>query len=305
MDDRITLLNGEKVLPLAIEGRIKQHHLVKEAVVFGIDREVPGLLLFRALGTEHLNDNEFLQEVWPLIDEANSRSEAFAQIGKDYVAIMAEDVDCPTTDKSSIKRGQIYRDFANIIDNVYHSISHHKAESLHLTLPQLQAWIMRCLAEMGHEIQDVNTDLFSAGIDSLKATQIRSRILRHIDLGGHESKCTPMLVYDTGTPAKLAYKLHQIRAGTQQLENEDELRLMEALIEENSSFGGRQSKEPKSPHSEQGIVVVCFLQYRQQRSLNSVDYRSANGYNDKNWTAHVLTIYRYSQGLLDRWVATF
>lgn len=35
MDDRVTLLNGEKVLPLPIEGRIRGHEFVKEAVVFG------------------------------------------------------------------------------------------------------------------------------------------------------------------------------------------------------------------------------------------------------------------------------
>jgi len=35
LDDRITLLNGEKVLPLPIEGRIRRHPLVKEAVIFG------------------------------------------------------------------------------------------------------------------------------------------------------------------------------------------------------------------------------------------------------------------------------
>ena len=41
-DDRVTLLNGEKVLPLPIEGRIVQDPLVREAVVFGMDRAVPG-----------------------------------------------------------------------------------------------------------------------------------------------------------------------------------------------------------------------------------------------------------------------
>ncbi len=35
LDDRITLLNGEKVLPLPIEGRIRRNPLVKEAVMFG------------------------------------------------------------------------------------------------------------------------------------------------------------------------------------------------------------------------------------------------------------------------------
>jgi acyl-coenzyme A synthetase/AMP-(fatty) acid ligase len=45
MDDRITLLNGEKVLPIVIEGRVRQHPLIKEAVAFGIDREIPGLFV--------------------------------------------------------------------------------------------------------------------------------------------------------------------------------------------------------------------------------------------------------------------
>jgi long-subunit acyl-CoA synthetase (AMP-forming) len=48
LDDRITLLNREKVLPLPIQGRIRQHALVKEAVMFGIDKPTPGLLLFRS-----------------------------------------------------------------------------------------------------------------------------------------------------------------------------------------------------------------------------------------------------------------
>lgn len=53
LDDRITLLNGEKVLPLAIEGRITQHKYVREAVVFGVDRSVPGLLLFKGANARY------------------------------------------------------------------------------------------------------------------------------------------------------------------------------------------------------------------------------------------------------------
>ena len=34
LDDRVTLINGEKVLPLPIEGRIRKADLVKEAAVF-------------------------------------------------------------------------------------------------------------------------------------------------------------------------------------------------------------------------------------------------------------------------------
>ena len=48
IDDRVTLLNGEKVLPLPIEGRLREDPLIREAVVVGVDKSVPGLLVFRA-----------------------------------------------------------------------------------------------------------------------------------------------------------------------------------------------------------------------------------------------------------------
>lgn len=106
-DDRVTLLNGEKVLPLPIEGAIVQHPLVKEAVVFGVDRPVPGLLLFKSLEAGDMGDEEVLEKVWPTIEEANSRSEAFSQIGKDMVIVLDEQVPIPSTDKSTFKRAQV------------------------------------------------------------------------------------------------------------------------------------------------------------------------------------------------------
>ena len=48
LDDRLTLVNGEKVLPLPIEGSIKQSPLVQEAVVIGVGKSAPGLLIFRS-----------------------------------------------------------------------------------------------------------------------------------------------------------------------------------------------------------------------------------------------------------------
>ncbi|KAJ6126046.1 hypothetical protein N7471_010539 [Penicillium samsonianum] len=44
LDDCVTLANREKVLPLSIEGYIKQHPLVHEAVVVGVGKATPGLL---------------------------------------------------------------------------------------------------------------------------------------------------------------------------------------------------------------------------------------------------------------------
>jgi hypothetical protein len=81
--------------------------LVKEAVMFRIDRPVPGFFLFRSKNAEHLSDEELLNEVWPVVQEANSRAEGFSQINKEMVIIFGDDVDCPSTDKSSFKRVQV------------------------------------------------------------------------------------------------------------------------------------------------------------------------------------------------------
>ncbi|KAM0806547.1 putative NRPS-like enzyme [Seiridium cardinale] len=236
MDDRITLLNGEKVLPLSIEGCIRQHHLVREVVVFGIGREIPGLLLFRAPGTSHLTDDNFLDQVWPVIEDANRHSEGFAQISRECIAIIAEDVDCPTTDKSSIKRRQIYRDFEEIINKVYHSLESPVVGSLCLSVPELESWIAQAMGELGHEIQDLDADFFSAGVDSLKAIQLRAKILKNIDLGGNVSQLTTTIVYDCGSPARLASRLYAIRNGVEEEEGKGEISLMRALVEENSAF---------------------------------------------------------------------
>jgi acyl-CoA synthetase (AMP-forming)/AMP-acid ligase II len=93
LDDRIYLINGEKVLPLTIEGCIKQHQLVHEAVVVGLGKAVPGLLILRSpeAEAENISDDEYLDSIWPIIQEANSHAEAFSRISRDLVAIMPSD----------------------------------------------------------------------------------------------------------------------------------------------------------------------------------------------------------------------
>jgi acyl-CoA synthetase (AMP-forming)/AMP-acid ligase II len=108
-DDRVTLLNGEKVLPLPIEGRIVQHPLVNETVVFGVDRPVPGPLLFKSQRAAGMSDGDVLEHVWPRIVEAIARAEAFSQIGRDMVVVLGDGVLIPSTDKSTFKRAQVGR----------------------------------------------------------------------------------------------------------------------------------------------------------------------------------------------------
>jgi acyl-CoA synthetase (AMP-forming)/AMP-acid ligase II len=59
LDDRVTLSNSEKVLPLAIEDNVMHSPLVRQALVFGTGKEFPGILIFRsakAAGSKELSE---------------------------------------------------------------------------------------------------------------------------------------------------------------------------------------------------------------------------------------------------------
>ncbi|RFU34869.1 hypothetical protein B7463_g1454, partial [Scytalidium lignicola] len=256
LDDRVTLTNGEKVLPLSIEGRIRKDPLVKEAVVFGVDRPIPGLLLFRAPIAESLSDDEFLDAVWPSIEDANSRAEAFSQISRNMVAVIPADVDCPSTDKASIKRAQVYREFATTIDDIYTTLENNNSGTLKLSIPELEKWVIDTFKAINVTLPDIKADFFAAGVDSLKAIQMRGLILGDLDMGGNASKLPSMIVYECGDTEKLAKRLYAIRTG-EEINGDDvgdsELEVMEKLIEEYSIF---QPRVPGTSKVSGGSAVV-------------------------------------------------
>ncbi|XTI89086.1 hypothetical protein V2W45_1237608, partial [Cenococcum geophilum] len=102
IDDRVTFTNGEKILSLDMERRIRREAEVKDAVVFGIDKLVPGLLIFRANTASNLSDEAYINKIWPAIEDANSLAEGFAQINREMIAILPPTVYVPMTAKSSI-----------------------------------------------------------------------------------------------------------------------------------------------------------------------------------------------------------
>lgn len=256
LDDRVTLLNGEKVLPLAIEGRVLQETCVKDAVVFGVEREVPGILVFRAAG-ENCSEIEFLDKVWPAIKDANSRAESFSQISREMVIVLTEGVECPTTDKSSIKRAQVYRDFADVIDEAYAKQQSTQGATLYLDTVELQNWIMQTFHSLGVDLDDGESDFFSTGVDSLKAIQMRSLIVKNLDMKGNVTKISSMVVYDCGNTKKLASTLIKIRDGSAGIEmSEDDFVEMEEMIKRFSMFTPRTSNVEVQERASKEKVVV-------------------------------------------------
>ena len=259
-DDRVTMINGEKVLPVPIEDTIRQSPLVKEAVVFGNDRTACGLLIFRAAATSEVSNEELLSKVWPLIEKANSQSESFAQLSKDYIEVMPSNADYPATDKGSIQRAKIYNEFAHTIDSIYARTEKQSTGTLALAIDELEGWLQRAIRDQLHiPIESVDVDLYASGMDSLKAIHLRSLILNNIDIGQQKSSISQMFVLEQGRITRIARVLYRLRVGLEE-GRLDTLELMKEVIERYNKSPIHRPEQPNDwKESGQKTIVSTQL----------------------------------------------
>jgi thioester reductase-like protein len=258
LDDRITLVNGEKVLPIPIEGSIRQDEIVREAVVFGVQQTMPGLIVFRAQekGLE-FSDEQYLDAVWPTIEAANAKAETFARVIRELVVIKGPDCLYPKTDKGTFIRAQVYQQFEADIKRAYQRLNAEDKDSAKkaLSIPELEEWLLaKFRKDLGIPLPDKTTDIFSAGVDSLQTTRIWRAIKQELDLGPRSESLSQNAVFEQGTVEALANHMYQLRTGGDASKEEDETKVMEELIEKYSNF---TTHFPTSaPQPEKEVVLV-------------------------------------------------
>lgn len=234
LDDRVTLINGEKVLPLPIEGRVREDPLVREAAVVGVDRPIPGLLVFRTTGSDGLSEGAYLDAVWPSVVEANSRAEAFSQITRDMIKVLPSSVSYPQTDKGSIIRAQLYKLFASEIEDLYTKVDAFSEGGLKLTLRAMEEWIVTSFREtIGITLPSSEAYFFTSGVDSLKAIQMRRLLQKTLDLKG--TRLSSNIVYEKANARGLARYLFALSQG-EEIQEEDDSKLAQKLITRYSVF---------------------------------------------------------------------
>ncbi|KIW18118.1 hypothetical protein PV08_02406 [Exophiala spinifera] len=254
LDDRLTLVNGEKVLPIPIEGHIRKSELVTEVAVFGYQRTVPGAIVFRSERAAAMSDNEFVESIWPRVEEANSKAETFSRIPRDLVIPRPFAEAYPRTDKGTIIRAQLYEQYKDVIERAYRHFEGGASptsskENLHLTLdePALQEFLLaKFRSDLGVPLESPDTDIFSAGVDSLQTTRICNIIKKELDLGEERNrdKLSQNVVYERGNVRALAQHLYNLRLGVDDSESESdsdraEIQIMHDLIEKYSHFTPR------------------------------------------------------------------
>lgn len=249
LDDRCTLINGEKVLPIPIEGHIRQNEYVKEACVFGERRILPGVLVIKADRASHIADGEYLDLIWPAVEGANAKAETFSRIPKELVVVLPADTDYPKTDKGTFIRIPMYRQFETQINAAYDGFQNNQEEgNVCLSGDDLEDFLIHEIHEqLGIMLDSAQQDFFASGIDSLQCMQMWSLMKRKLDLGGRQAELSQNVMYETGNVKKLSRQLIALRTGVESVV-EDEFDKMEELISRYSSFQphvGRGSQAPQ------------------------------------------------------------
>lgn len=261
LDDRVTLFNGEKVLPVPYEHRVRQSELVQDCLVFGVGKAFPGLLIMPSEHAAATPAEELLDQLWPIIDDANEKGEQFGRISREMVAILPAGTAYPRTDKGTVIRAACYQHFNDLIESVYEKFetSADGGERLALEGSELQDYLKNLFTErVGVQILDNETDFFAAGIDSLQAINARSHLVRELDLGGNV--LGQNVVFDYPNITRLTEYLVSLRTGSTIVEKKEE-EIMEELVAKYGKFEPFQA----GTSVPEGEVVVSNHSYGQAK----------------------------------------
>lgn len=256
LDDRLTLVNGEKVLPIPMEGRIRQEGLVKEAIVFGDGKSLPGILIVKADVASHLSNVDFLERIWPAVEDANSRAESFSRIPKELIVILPADVAYAKTDKGTFIRAQVYAQFKDQIETAYANFESGDDEvgTVALPLPELETYLLQRFREHLDVQLSATDDFFALGIDSLQCMKMWSLMKKELDFGGRQSQLGQNVLYETGNVQALARHIDGLRTGTME-QVKDTHQVMGGLVEKYSSFKTYDEKYRTAPTTETVVLT--------------------------------------------------
>ncbi|KAI1074775.1 hypothetical protein F5B20DRAFT_573887 [Whalleya microplaca] len=217
-DDVIVFSSGEKLNPTTIEELIESHPLVKGALVFGSNRFEAGLLVEP---TKSLKDNietkEFIDSVWAYVVRANEETASYGQITKPFLILSDPQKSLPRGAKGSIQRANAVQLYKNEIDRLY------KNGGYVFDIPRLDVSSEAALAtsieamfytHLGVRSKlELDTDLFSLGIDSLQVINTSRLLHAGLEAAGPRVDAASLgtrVIYINHTPRRLANYIYSL-----------------------------------------------------------------------------------------------
>ncbi|KAH8803002.1 hypothetical protein F5884DRAFT_683230 [Xylogone sp. PMI_703] len=213
-DSIIVFSNAEKLNPVTIEEIVTSHPDIKGAVVFGQGHFQPGLLIEPVENLEnHEQASKLLNSVWAKIKEANEVTVAHGRVSRQFVIFTNPEKPLPRAGKGSIQRAGALKLYKNEIDKLYaHTEGDLSIDDVKLDISSENA-LAKCIVALFRfslgiaNIDDSNTNIFSAGMDSLQVMD-GSRMLRSgLQAAGLKPELAAVAnrdIYDNPTAHKLA-----------------------------------------------------------------------------------------------------
>lgn len=218
-DDIIVFSNGEKLNPLSVEEIITKHPKVAATLVVGQKRFQPATLIeLRQPAVTNEEKASLLEEIWPLVVQANKGSPSHAQIQKSHIMFSNPEKPFLKTGKGTIRRQVTVQAYDSEIETLYQ-----EAEAVSLNeIPELvtssQASLATSLQDLFAHVASIpkiekDVDIFVAGIDSLRVIRLAQVLKAKLGTNASErdlESITPRLIYSNPTISSLASALFAI-----------------------------------------------------------------------------------------------
>jgi thioester reductase-like protein/acyl carrier protein len=214
-DDIIVFSTGEKLNPTTIEGAVIGHSGVLGAQVVGAGQFHAALLIEPVKPpTNEQEKQEFLDDVWPIIEKVNKETVAHGRILRDYVFVSDPARPFPRAGKGTIQRAMATKLYADDIRRIFESSTNGAAAAVELDLTTEAAFTdgVRDLVQQTLRLAalSLEDDFFAAGVDSLQVLQL-GRVLS----ASTEKNIEPRSIYANPSIAQLASFIYsEIRPGT-------------------------------------------------------------------------------------------
>ncbi|CZR47386.1 uncharacterized protein FPRO_08760 [Fusarium proliferatum ET1] len=258
LDDILVLENGEKFNPISVESEISSSPLIDGCIIFGTGKPAAGIAVIPCEVADHLTKDEFRLLLRRTIDKAQASLPMYGRITEDMVLLLPKDSVAPRTDKGTIIRSKFLKAYEQQIQAIYER-QDAAVESRQYTKDELFKFLSEQLIRVLHLSPGVepghNQDFSTFGLDSLRAMQLRSAIMKHVDLAGN--KLVINVVFDFPTIESLALEISRVSSGAEatSLDAKDEQDAAN-MLQRYANFSP-QTREPRSGRNlSQNIVLT-------------------------------------------------
>ncbi|KAJ6558269.1 acetyl-CoA synthetase-like protein [Mycena capillaripes] len=197
LDDVLIMANGEKTVPGPMEDIMMASPLIMGAIMFGRERNQVGVLIepnphYELDPKDEQAVPKYRDLIWPVVEEANENSPAFARIYKEMILITQPEKPMVRAPKGTVIKKATIASYKQEIEELYNVIAASANATSDIKPPSswtskyLEPWLrMHATLVADREICGGH-DLFDQGFDSLNATFLRHRIVGALKNSGDD-----------------------------------------------------------------------------------------------------------------------